>query len=226
MINTLAQASYGALVNLWNGFILFIPTLVGGIILFLLGLIIGNGLGQLVEKIIDLIKIDVALEKTGFKTLTDKAGLRLNTGFFLGQIVKWLIVLSFLIAACNVWGLNAVGDFIRSIVNYLPNLIVAILILLVSIILGEYFAKFIRASIAGAGLKYKNCLGSLSRWVFYIFGILAALSQLKIAPYIINTLFTGIVALLAVAGGLAFGLGGKELAQDMLKKFKEEVEEK
>jgi len=226
MLNTLAQASYGALVNLWNGFILFIPTLVGGIILFLLGLVIGNGLGQLVEKIIDLIKLDVALEKTGFKTLTDRAGFRLNTGFFLGQIIKWLIVLSFLIAACNVWGLSAVGDFIKSIVNYLPSLIVAILILLVSIILGEYFSKFIHASVAGAGLKYKNFLSSLSRWAFYIFGILAALSQLKIAPYIVNTLFTGIVALLAVAGGLAFGLGGKELAQEMLKKFKEEVEEK
>jgi len=226
MINTLAQASYGALVSLWNGFILFIPTLIGGIILFLLGLIIGNGLGQLVERIIDLIKIDSALEKTGFKVLTDRAGIKLNTGFFLGQIVKWLIVLSFLIAACNVWGLSAVGDFIGSIVVYMPNLIVAILILLVSIILGEYFAKFTRASVASAGLKYKNFLGSLSRWVFYIFGILAALSQLKIAPYIINTLFAGIVALFAVAGGLAFGLGGKELAQDILKKFKEEVEEK
>jgi len=226
MINTLATASYSALINLWNGFIMFIPTLLGGIILFLLGLVIGNGLGQLIEKVIDLIKVDVALEKTGLKTLTDRAGLKLNTGFFLGQIVKWLIILSFLIAACNVWGLSAVGDFIQSIVSYIPNLIVAILILIVSIILGEYFSKFIRASLAGAGLKYKNFLGSLSRWVFYIFGVLAALSQLKIASYIVNTLFTGIVALLAVAGGLAFGLGGKELAQDMLKKFKEEVEEK
>jgi hypothetical protein len=226
MVNTLATQSYGALVSLWNGFIMFLPTLLGGIVLFLLGLIIGNGLGQIVEKIIDLLKLDVALEKTGFKTLTDRAGIRLDTGYFLGQIVKWLIILSFLIAACNVWGLSAVGDFIRSIVNYIPNLIVAILILLVSIILGEYFAKFIRASVASAGLKYKNFLGSIGRWVFYIFGILAALSQLRIASNIINILFTGIVALFALAGGLAFGLGGRELAQDILKKFKEGVEEK
>jgi len=140
--------------------------------------------------------------------------------------VRWLIILSFLIAACNVWGLTAVGDFISSIVNYLPNLIVAILILIVAIILGEYSAKFVKASLAGAGLKYKNFLGSLTQWVFYIFGILAALSQLKIATSIVNTLFTGIVALFAIAGGLAFGLGGKELAQEILKNFKEEIEEK
>ncbi len=226
MMNTLAQSSYNALVNLWHGFVLFLPTLLGGIILFLVGLIIGNGLGQLVEKIIDLLKVDTALEKTGFKKFTDRAGLKLNTGYFLGQIVRWLIILSFLIAACNVWGLTAVGDFISSIVNYLPNLIVAILILIVAIILGEYSAKFVKASLAGAGLKYKNFLGSLTQWVFYIFGILAALSQLKIATSIVNTLFTGIVALFAIAGGLAFGLGGKELAQEILKNFKEEIEEK
>jgi len=224
MWSTLATESYGALVNLWQGFITFIPTLLGGIILLLLGLLIGNGLGQLVEKIIDLIKLDTALEKTGLKTITDRAGVKLNTGYFFGQIVKWLIILSFLVAACNVWGLTAVGEFIQNIVSYIPKVIVALLILIVSIILGEYFSKFIRASVAGAGLHFKNFLGSLARWIFYVFGILAALSQLKIASYIVNTLFTGIVALVALAGGLAFGLGGKEWAQEMLKKFKDEVE--
>lgn len=226
MLNTLAQASYDALINLWNGFILFLPTLIGGIILFFLGLIIGNGLGQLTEKIIDLIKVDTVLEKAGLKQITNKAGIQLNSGYFFGQIVKWLIILSFLVAACNVWGLTAVGEYINNIVKYIPNLIVAILILLVSIVLGEYFATFTKASLASAGLKYKNFLSSLARWVFYIFGILAAFSQLQIASYIINTLFTGIVALLAIAGGLAFGLGGKDLAEEMLRKFKEEVEEK
>lgn len=225
-MDTLLQASYGALINLWNSFIFFVPTLIGGLVLFAVGAVLGNGLAQIVEKLLELIKLDIALEKTGFKSLTNKAGLQLNTGFFFGQIVKWLIVLSFLIATCNIWGLDAVGGFISSVVSYIPHLIVAVLILLISIILGEYFAKLTKASIAGAGLKHKNFLGSLSRWVFYVFGILAALSQLKIAPYIINTLFTGIVALLAIAGGLSFGLGGKELAQDILRKFREEVEEK
>jgi len=97
-------------------------------------------------------------------------------------------------------------------------------IMLAAIVLGEYAARFVRASVSGVGLKFQGFLSSLTKWAIYIFGILAALSQLKVAPYIINTLFTGIVAMLALAGGLAFGLGGKELAQDMLKKFKEEIE--
>jgi len=224
MLYTITQASSGALVELWNSFIYFLPTLLGGLIVFLVGLIIGNGIAQLVEKLIDILKVDPILEKIGFKTFTDKAGIRLDSGYFLGLITKWLIVLSFLVAACNIWGLYAVGDFIKSIVDYLPNVLVAILILLAAIILGEYFAKFIRASVAGAGLKYQNFLATISRWAFFIFGIIAALSQLKVASYIVNTLFTGIVAMLAIAGGLAFGLGGKEFAQELLGKVKKDME--
>lgn len=226
MWSTLAEVSYTALYNLWNGFIMFLPTLLGGIILLLLGIFIGNGLGELIEKIIELIKLDKALEKTGFNKILERAGLTLNSGYFLGQIVKWLIILSFLIAACNVWGLTAVASFIQNIVNYIPNIIVAIIILLISIILGDYLAKLVKASLASAGLKYKNFLGSLTRWTIVIFGLLAAMSQLKIATDLIKTLFTGIVGLIALAGGLAFGLGGKELAQELLKKIKEDVEEK
>lgn len=224
MFNTIAQASSIALFDLWNAFVVFLPTLLGGLIVFLVGVIIGNGIAQLVEKLIDVLKIDPILEKIGFKEVTDRAGVRLDSGFFVGQIVKWLIILSFLVAACNIWNLSAVGDFIRSIVNYLPNVLVAILIMLAAIVLGEYLAKFIRASVAGAGLKYQSFLGAISRWIFLIFGIIAALSQLKVASYIVNTLFTGIVAMLAIAGGLAFGLGGKEIAQDLLRKFKGELE--
>lgn len=226
MINTLANASYNALATLWNDFLLFVPTFLGGVILFILGLIIANGMGQLVEKIIELIKLDTVLEKSGMKKLTDRAGVQLNSGYFFGQIVKWLILLSFLVASCDVWGLTAVGEFIKNIVDYIPNILVAILILLVSIVLGEYLSNFVKASLASAGLKYRNFLGSLTRWVLYIFGLLTALSQLKIASYIFNTLFTGIVAFLAIAGGLAFGLGGKELAQEWMRKIKEEIEEK
>lgn len=224
MFNSIIQASSNALFELWSAFIVFLPTLLGGLIVFLVGLIIGNGIAQLVEKLIGALKVDSLLEKIGFKEFTDKAGIHLDSGYFLGQITKWLILLSFLVAACNIWGLYAVGDFITSIVKYLPNVLVAVLILLAAIVLGEYFAKFVQASVAGAGLKYQKLLAAMSRWVFIIFGVIAALSQLKVATYIVNTLFTGIIAMLALAGGLAFGLGGKDFAQDLLARFKKDLE--
>jgi len=226
MINNLSLASYNALISLWQSFVTFLPTFLGGLIVYLIGIILGNGLAQIIEKIIDALKIDHFLEKTGFKDFTDRADIKLNSGYFVGQVVKWLLVLSFLVASCNIWGLVAVGDFIRSIVAYIPNVIVAILIMLAVIVLGEYADRFVRASVAGAGLQFQNTLGSLSRWVLYIFGLIAALSQLKVAPYIVNTFFTALMAMLAIAGGLSFGLGGQDAARDIIKKFREQIENK
>ncbi len=226
MFNTLAKESSDALLNLWRGLIGFIPSLIGGLVVFLLGIIIGEGVGQIVEKIVDSLKIDKVLEKAGFKAFTDRAHIRLDTGFFFRVITKWLIILSFLEAACNVWKLAAVGEFIHGVVNFLPDITIATVILIASIVIGEYAAKFVRASVAGAGLKYQSILAALVRWAFYIFGILAALTQLGIATDIINILFTGIVALVAIAGGLAFGLGGKDLAKSLMEKVKDDLEKK
>jgi large-conductance mechanosensitive channel len=226
MVNEIGLASSNALIALWESIKGFLPIFFSGLIVFIIGLIFGKGFGLLVERIINLLKVDSLLEKIGFKQVTDRAGLQLNSGYFLGQLVRWIVILAFLVAACNIWGLTAFGEFLKSIVNYLPNIIVAILILLGAVVLGEYFAKFVKASITGAGLRYEGFLSSLSRWVFYIFGILAALSQLKVAPYIVNTLFTGIIAMIALAGGLAFGLGGQEVARELLRKIKEDLERK
>ena len=226
MVSEIGTASSNALIALWESIVNFFPIFIAGLIIFLIGLILGKGLGQLVEKIIEALKIDQLLEKIGFKQVTDRANIKLNSGYFLGQLTRWIIILVFLVAACNTWGLTAFGEFLGSIVSYLPNIIVAILILLGAIVIGEYFAKFVAASVSGAGLKYQGVLSSLARWTFYVFGILAALSQLKVDPYIINTLFTGIILMIALAGGLAFGLGGKGVAEEFLRKIKEDLEKK
>lgn len=224
MLNQISIASSEALISLWEAIKGFIPVFISGLIVFIIGLIFGKGLGLLVERIINLLKVDVFLEKVGFKQITDRAGITLNSGYFLGQLTRWIVILAFLVATCNIWGLNAFGDFLKEIVSYLPNVLVAVLILLGAIVLGEYLAKLVKASISGAGLRYESFLSSLARWALYIVGILAALSQLKVAPNIINTLFTGIVAMIALAGGLAFGLGGKEVAGELLRRIKEDLE--
>ncbi len=226
MLNEISIASAEALSSLWEAIKSFLPTFIAGLIVFIAGLILGKGFGLLVERIVHFLKIDSLLEKIGFKQVTDRAGIELNSGYFLGQLVRWIFILAFLVAACNIWGLTAFGDFLKQIVNYLPNVIAAVLILLGAIVLGEYFAKLVKASISGAGLKYEGFLSSLTRWAFYVVGILAALSQLRVAPTIINTLFTGIVAMIALAGGLSFGLGGQEVARDLLRKIKEDLERK
>lgn len=225
MLESWGQTTVLALQQLWAGFIQFIPAFLGALIIFLVGLIVASGLAELVEKIIDLLKIDKVLEKLGFKNFTDKAGMKLDSGYFVGTLVKWLLILVFLTISTDILNLTAVHDFLIKIIAFIPNLIVAVLVILLSVLLGDFLAKLVRSSVAGAGLKSAKALGSMTQWVVIIFGALIALVQIGIATTMLNTLFTGIVAMIALAGGLAFGLGGKDLAAEILSKIKNRVQD-
>jgi len=225
MIESWSVITAEALQQLWVGFINFIPAFLGALIIFLVGLVVAVGFGELVERLIDLLKIDKALEKLGFKKFTDRANIKLDSGYFVGAIVKWLLILVFLKVATDILGLAAVSDFLMKVINFIPSLVVAVLVVLISVLVGDFLAKLVTASVAGAGLRAAKFLGSLTEWSLVIFGLLIALVQLGIGREILLTLFTGIVAMIAIAGGLAFGLGGKELASQVLGKLKEKVED-
>ena len=225
MLESWSIVTATALQQLWIGFINFIPAFLGALILFLIGLVVATGLAELTEKIIDLLKIDVALEKIGFKKFTDRANVRLDSGYFLGFIVKWLLILVFLKIAANILGLVAIEDFLGQVIAFIPNIIVAVLIVLISVLLGDFAAKVVKASVAGAGLKSAKFLGSLTQWALIIFGLLIGLTQLGIGTTIWQILLTGFVGMIAIAGGLAFGLGGNDVASELLAKLKDKIED-
>ncbi|MCX6736762.1 MAG: hypothetical protein NTW73_01610 [Candidatus Parcubacteria bacterium] len=214
-----------ALQQLWFGFINFIPAFLAAIIIFLVGLIVANGLAELVERLLDLLKIDKALEKIGFKKFTDQANIRLDSGYFVGALVKWLLILAFLRISADILSLSAISDFLMQIITFIPSLIISVVIVLLSVILAEFLAKLVRSSVSGAGLKSSKFLASLTQWSIIIFGLLVALMQIGIGTAILQIFLTGFVAMLALAGGLAFGLGGKEVAAGILSKLKEKVED-
>lgn len=224
MTANFAEITYLALFELWSGFINFLPTLLGGLIIFFAGLIVASGFAVLVEKIIDLLKIDEILEKwTSLKIFTDRAGVRLDSGYFLGFIVRWLIILAFLMAVADIWGLAVIEEFLRQIINYIPRVIVAVMVMILAVLFGDYLDKIVRASVKAGGLKAAKSLGSLARWSVLIFGLAIAIPQLGVGGHIIQTLITGLVAMIAIAGGIAFGLGGKELAQEILVRLREKI---
>jgi uncharacterized protein YhhL (DUF1145 family) len=209
---------------LWTGFLAFMPNFLAALILFVLGLAIATIIGKALENIVDVFKIDALLEKMGARTFFDRAGIQLDSGRFLGELAKWFLVLAFLLAATDILNLDAVSLAIRSLLSYVPNVIVAVVIILAAVVLADFLQRVVLASAKGADLKAANLVGAVTKWSVFVFGLLAALSQLTIARDIINILLTGLVAMLALAGGLAFGLGGKEYAQNLLEKFRREIE--
>ena len=116
-----------------------------------------------------------------------------------------------------------VSDFLSSVLGYIPNVIGAALILLIALAIAHFLRGLVRTSVMGVRLHAGKTLGAIAWWGVVIFGFLAALTQLGVAVQIINTLITGLVAMLALAGGLAFGLGGKEHASDWLTKMRDEL---
>lgn len=202
-----------SLLNLWYGFMNFIPSFLGAVILFIVGWVVASVIGKAIAQVISALKVDKVFESAGANTVLSRAGLSLNVGGFIGGIVKWFIVVVFLIASLEIMGLTYVNDFLReSVLVYLPKVIVASLVLLIATVISDTVKKVVIASAKAANVRSANMLGSITRYAIWAFAFIVALSELGIAATFMQILFMGLIAMLALAGGLAFGLGGKEAA--------------
>ncbi len=212
-----------SLQNLWQGFILFLPTFLGALIVFFVGLVIAAGLGKIVEKLIDALKLDQLLGQFGLNKILERADVRLHSGRFVGVLVQWFFIIITLLAVSDILNLLAFSDFLKQVLLYVPNIVAAVLIMLAGVVMSTFLAKLVRASVLAARLHAAHFLGALTKWSVLIFAFLATLSQLGVAGALVNTLIMGFVAMLAIAGGLAFGLGGKDVAAAWLEKVREEI---
>lgn len=212
--------------TIWSGFITFLPQFLGALIVFFVGLIIANGLGALVAQIISSIKLDRLLEKIGVNRFFERAGWRLNSGAFLGALVKWFVAIIFILAAADILKLYGLTSFLSAVLLYIPNIIMAVLIMVAAIVLGNFLRHLVLGSVKSAKVYSSKLMAAITWWSVLIFGFFAALLQLGLAVSIINTLITGFIAMIAIGGGIAFGLGGKEYATHLINKFRERVEER
>ena len=213
--------------DLWLGFVNFVPALLIAVIIFIIGWVVGASLSKVVEQLFKLIKVDAALKAAGVEGAVSKSGFKLNSGKFVGELVRWFVVIAFLIASFEILGLTQVNDFLKGVVlGYLPSVIASVLILMVAAILGEAVRKTVIGGIQAAGVSSANFLGSVAKWAIWIVALFAALSQLGIAPAVLQTLFTGVVIALSLALGLSFGLGGQDAASRFIEKLRGEISKK
>lgn len=210
--------------NLLWGVVNFIPSLLFAVIIFVIGWFLGVWVGWVIAQAIRSLKVDHALKSAGVDDIVTRAGYRLDSGAFLGGLVKWFIIIVFLMASLQVMGLVAVTYFLQQVVvGYLPNVIVAVLILLVAAVIAEVAGGVVTGSARAAGVSAAGIAGTIARWSIWIFAIIAALSQLGIAAGLLQTLFTGVVVALSLAFGLAFGLGGQEAAARSIERVRGEM---
>lgn len=227
VVETWSEVLATSFQDLWAGVITFLPNLVVAIIIFILGWIVGVLLGRIVAQIIKSLKVDSVLRNTGLEDLLSRGSFVLDTGRFIGGLVKWFVIIAFLVASLDVLGLNEVNVFLREVVlGYLPQVFIAVFIVLVGAVIADALQRVVVGAAKAADISSANFLGALSRYAIWVFAILAALYQLGVAGPFVQTLFTGVVIAISLAVGLAFGLGGQEHASKWLSSVEKEIKSK
>lgn len=197
----------------------FLPRLLGAILLFSLGLLLAGWAKRLTAKIITKSNLHKLLKNTAVEKFLLQAELPHGLEEVLGQLIRWIVILIFFISTTNILGLNAVSEMLRTILAYIPNVIGAILVLAVGVLLAGFLESLVKGALTEFDGKLARLLGKITSYTIVVFAILAALSQLKIAEQFIHTLFSGVVAALALGVGLAIGLGAKDTVNTLLKKW-------
>ncbi len=219
----LTDVLQGPLLELWDTVVAYLPNLLGAIVVFLLGVIIALVLRSAVEQIIKLLRIDDLAQKLEIRSQFERVGIPLHIGRLLGWIVKWFFIIVALIAATDILGWDQLTEYLKEIVLFIPNVIIAVIILLAGILLGNFVQRIVKSAVEAAHLASAEFLSGISKWAIVIFSFMAAMVQLEIAPDLIRVLFTGLVFMLALAGGLAFGLGGRDHAERFLARLKKDI---
>lgn len=209
--------------DFWSKFTGFIPTLLIAITLLFVGFILAWIFEIVARRVLKAVKLDTIVEKVGLKALFDKAGLKVSFTRLLSGVIYWFVLIVFLASVVNILGLTQLSDFLDQLVGYLPNVIAAVAILVIGILVANLLYNVVRHSSESAGISHAKFLSSLTKWSIFVFAFIAALVQLGVATDLLKILFTGFVVMISLAGGLAFGLGGKEAAKDVIEKLKGDV---
>ena len=213
-----------ALSSLYTKVITFLPNLLAAVIVLIIGWLLAIFLSKLVLKLLEVIKIDVLADQLGMRNLSTKAGKELSLSKLGAWLVKWFFFLGSFIAAAEILGLSEVSQFLYgSVLGYAGHVVIAMAILLLGILAANFFAGIISTAVKASGWQASHTLGAIAKWAILAFSVIAALSQLQIATEFLQDLFRAIVAMLAIAGGIAFGLGGKEHASKVLGQIEEDL---
>jgi hypothetical protein len=204
------------LLNLWNQVGLYVPKLIGAAILLIVGYFIARIVNALVTKGLRLVHFDQVADRAGITAMLQRAGSKMDGARLLGTIAFWWIFLMFIDMALNALALPTITTYVNLLVAYIPRLFVAFLIVVIGALIANVVAGAIRGATAETGTTTSGLLGTVAKWFILLFAVLTAITELGVAESMIFILFASAMGMVALAGGLAFGLGGRETAAQII----------
>lgn len=196
-----------------GGLLSYLPQFLAGLIVLLIGLVVATISKHIILVFFKVVKIEKWLEEA--KVAKEK-DVRVWPEI-ISELVRWSVVILFLVPAAEIWGVPRVTDVLNQLLFYLPNVFVAVIVGLVGVVAANITHDIVKHGSKSLGSGSANALAGVARYSILFFTALIVLHQLGVASDLVRILFTGIVAMLAIAGGLAFGLGGQDLAKEILK---------
>ncbi len=216
-----------SLQELWWGFIQFAPRLIVAIILFVVGWVLGSLIAKAFEQVVGALKVDKLFESVGASETFQKAGMKINTGYFIGQVMKWFVLILFLLPSLSLVGLDSVGSFLKDdVLAFLPRVIVAAFVLIIATFVSDALSRALKAGAKSMNVRSANMLGTVAKYAVWVFAFIIALEQLGVDSAYMQILFSGIIAMFAIAGAIAFGIGGKDTAARFIEKVAREASNK
>jgi hypothetical protein len=196
-----------------------IPKILGFLAILIVGWLVAGLIAKAVASLLRAVKFNDLAERSGFSGFVHNIGVKSDSAGFLALLTKWFIRLIVLVVAFDALGLPAVSDVLRQMLLWMPNLAVGLIVLVIGGLAANAVASLVRGATRTAGFHKPELIANVARAAVWVFAIIVAVNQIGIAQELVNTLFMGTVALLVIAFGLAFGLGGRDLAAELMRKW-------
>lgn len=222
MIDRITSVLLEAYETFFNSLSDFLPSLIGALLILIVGWIIAKLVKTAAIKLLKLIKLDVVTEKAKIDQFLRDGGSKKTAIDILGAMIYWLIMLIVILAGLDALGLGVASELFNQIILYIPNVIVAVLALIFGVFLAGFIAQVVSTYLANVGVSNANVIGAIARYAIILFVISLSLTQLNIGEELVSNAFLLLFGAVCLALGLSFGLGGKEWAAGVIKKLTEE----
>ncbi len=216
-INDWGAAIYASLAGALALLFSAVPRIIGFLLILLIGWFIAGLIARVVASLLRTVKFNDLAKRAGISEFVRNTGIQTDPAGAFAGLVLWFVRLIVLVVAFDALGLPAVSQVLQQFLLWLPNLAVAMVILVITGLAANTLAKLVRGATTQAGFSNPDMLATIVRVAVWSFGIIIAVNQIGIAQTLVNTLFFGLVGALALALGLAFGLGGRETASEIVK---------
>ena len=214
-----SEAIVYSLYNALMRFVSFLPALVGAVLILIVGWFVSDLLANLIERALKAVGFESLVERSGIGEFIHRSGTKMTTSGVIATLIKYFVFLIFVQAAANVLGIPQLTEIINRIILFIPNVIIAMAIIVIGTFIAQFLSGLVRSSVSELGVGNPNLLATLTNYIVIGFAVIAAIDQLGIAATLVNTLLIGLIGSVALAVGLAFGLGGRDAAAQITQKW-------